>query len=255
MNAMKGLIVKDWKLSFKAMWQNLSVLFIVWLISIGLAMYYNDPLIVTGIGGILLSAHLFYIGVDIAISLHKETKSMQWLHNPNSSLTLLSSKLIVSFITFLISLLITGGLLMLSTSLLEMPIWKQSEELWEIGVLFLAIVFLSMYLGTWWMFIWTMIKCVSIKGAVGSTIQALIGLLGLLIFYLHQLFFKSTIYGKLNELGKLSFPTFEASFENESVSFGVQMGEISLGIIVFYSLIGIGLFLLTAWCMEKKMEM
>ncbi|MFE7061245.1 hypothetical protein ACFVAD_03695 [Sutcliffiella sp. NPDC057660] len=255
MDVMKGLIVKDWKLSFKAMWQNLSVLFIVWLISIGLAMYYNDPLIVTGIGGILLSAHIFYIGVDIAISLHKETKSMQWLHNPNSSLTLLSSKLFVSFITFLFSLLITGGLLLLSTSLLETPIWKQSEELWEIGVLFLAIVFVSLYLGTWLMFIWTMIKCVSIKGAIGSTIQALIGLLGLLIFYLHQLFFKSTVYGKLNELGKLSFPTFEATFENEAVSFGMQMEDTSLGIIAFYALISIGLLLLSAWCMEKKMEM
>ncbi|MGM0836621.1 MAG: hypothetical protein ACQEV7_10710 [Bacillota bacterium] len=252
-----GLFVKDWKLSFKSAWQNVLVILAVWIISIVASIYMGNPYITTAVGILLLVSNLFYISIDICLSLHKETKSMQWLHNPNSVFSLLFSKLVVSFLSFLLSLLASIGLLMLSSIFLDTPIWREKEEVWEVGSLLVNISLTGLYGGVWMLFIWVMMKSVTSRGLLGKVLQVLIALLLLPIISLHVIFHYTPWYERLLSLGTFSTSNIGLNFDagEGALNFGLLMGEFSFALMGVFFLISILLFTFSAFMMEKKMEM
>ena len=257
MGGFQGLLVKDWKLSFKSAWQNVLVILALWVVSIAASIYLGEPYITTAVGILLLASNLFYISIDICLSLHRETKSMQWLHNPHPVFTLLFSKLLVSFLSFLLSLLATIGLLLLSSIFLDIPIWRENEEFWEIGSLLVNISLTGLYGGVWMLFIWVMMKSVTSKGFIGKMMQVLIALLLLPIISLHVFFHYTPWYERLLSLGTFSMPNVWLTFDGGegALNFGLMVGEFSFALVGVHILISILLFTLTAFMMERKMEM
>ncbi|WP_417897106.1 hypothetical protein ABN702_12070 [Bacillus haimaensis] len=255
MMRMKGLLRKDWKLAKKSFLQNVAAIFVAWTFGIGLALYYNEPTIATGIGMFLLLTHLLYIGVGLPILIHQETKSMQWLHNPSPAFALLTSKSLVSLLSLFLSLSFTFILVSLSNTLMETPVWMDGEQWWELAFLFGGITLVSVYLGFWGLFIWVMLVSVRTKSGLGKLSQILIGLSIFPLFHVHQWSDETKLYTHISEIGVLPMPTFGSQFENETITFGMTMGEVSLGLIGFYAMICAVLFFLTASWMEKKMEM
>jgi hypothetical protein len=179
---------------------------------------------------------------------------MLWLHNPNSAFSLLSSKFIVSLATSLISLLFTIGLVLLSGVLLKTRVWM-TEEFGEISIFITGLTIIGIYLGGWMTFILVLMKSIPNKGSFTKAIQVLIGILTWPLIQLHQFFYESFLYRKLLLIGTIPFPTVGTKFENEGFTFGMEMGELSLAIIGFYVFVSFVLFMLSAWFIEKKMEM
>ncbi|WP_078381261.1 hypothetical protein [Sutcliffiella halmapala] len=253
MRVWNGLLQKEWKLSRKGFWQNLAILFVIWMTSIGAALYWKEPELTVGIGVFLISIHLLYIVGDMFVSLNKEAKSMLWLHNPNSAFPLLSSKLIVSITTCLVSLLSTIALVFISSLLFQIPIGME----WKVGEIFIFLIGLflaSIYLGVWFILFWVSFKSAT-KSAMGVAMQVLTVILIWPVFHLHLLFYKSYLYEKLLSIGKIPFLTVGSAFENEVFSFGMEIGEFSLALIGFFGLVSFFLMLFSSWCMNKKMEM
>ncbi|MGD6833649.1 hypothetical protein ACQCT5_15875 [Sutcliffiella halmapala] len=255
MMGMKGLFWKDWKLAKKSFLQNVAAIFVAWTFGIGLAHYYNEPTIATGIGMFLLLTHLLYMGVGLPILIHQETKTMQWLHNPSSAFALLTSKFLVSFLSLFLSLSLMFILVSLSNNILDTPVWMVGEQWWELAYLFAGITLVSVYLGFLGLFIWVLLISVRTKSGLGRLSQILIVLSIFPIFFVHQWSAETQLYTRISEIGKLPMPTFGAQFENDTITLGMTMGEVSLGLISFYAMICAGLILFSAIWMEKKMEM
>ncbi len=251
---MNGLILKEWKLSKKMLWQNFATIMLLWITGFGASLYWKQPEISLGVGILLISTHLFYVAVDISVSLYRDTKSMIWLHNPNSAYALLSSKLLVSLITSLISLVITIGLVFLSGVLLKGEDLMNFEAA-ETSIFIFSIAIIGVYLGFWMTFIFVFIKSVANKGIAGKTIQILIVILTWPVIQLHQYFHDSLMYQKLLMIVVFPFPTIGTKTEEYGFSFGLDIGEFSLGLIGFYGMVCVGLFMLSTWFIEKKMEM
>lgn len=255
MMRMKGLLWKDWKLAKKTFLQNIAVICVAWSLGIGLALYYEESMVATGIGMFLLITHLLYMGVGLPILIHQETKTMHWLHSPSSAFALLSSKFLVSFLTLLLSLSFIFILVSLSNALLETPVWMDGEKWWELAFLFAGITLVSVYLGFWGLFIWVLNVSVRTKSILGKIIQVIIGLSIFPIFHIHQWSAETRLITHISEIGKLPMPTFESQFENDNFTFGMTMGELSIGYLGFYATICAVLFVISALWMEKKMEM
>lgn len=255
MMRMKGLLWKDWKLAKKSFLQNIAVICVAWTLGIGLALYYEEPLVATGIGMFLLFTHLFYMGVGVPILIHQETKTMQWLHSPCSAFALLSSKFLVSIFSLLLSLSFIFILVSLSNTLLETPVWMDGEKWWELAFLFAGITLVSVYLGFWGLFIWVIYVSVRSKSFLGKLSKILIGLSIFPLFHIHQWSAETKLFTHISEIGKLPMPTVGSQFENDTFTFGMTMGEVSIGLLGFYAMICAVLFIISALWMEKKMEM
>jgi len=131
----------------------------------------------------------------------------------------------------------------------------EGEQWWELTFLFTGITLVSVYLGFWGLFIWVILISFRTKSRLGKLSRILIGLSIFPLFHVHHWSAETKLYTHISEIGTLPMPTFGKQIENEAITIGMTMGEVSLGLIGFYAMICAGLFLFSALWMEKKMEM
>lgn len=97
MIAFQGLVRKDFMMARFALMVWIAATFILLAVFYGFAEYINEPLAMVGFIVTSLIIQGFFSACFMYYQLQKEGKTQLWLHNPQSSFTLLLSKLSVTF--------------------------------------------------------------------------------------------------------------------------------------------------------------
>ncbi|MFS1512996.1 hypothetical protein VQL36_11255 [Chengkuizengella sp. SCS-71B] len=203
---------------------------------------------------IAMAIHVLFIGNYILMSLNKEGKQLHlWLHNPQSAIVLLGSKLVNGFIALIVSL----GVLITLTTINLIPFLSELSfylgDLTKLLLYFVVnIIFLSLLIGICFMFFWTIYHV--LKSRIGRWSVLVIIVLINLFIWIFASFESTAIYDQLILWGEynLEFSTLEFINHNDE-EFGEKVSN-HLGENLFDALIGVLFFVVAAWLIEKKVE-
>ena len=245
MRAWTALFKKDFKLTRTAFLIGLvmNVLFVILTIYIGT--FAGDTLYMFIPLAVAVVFHILYIPIIVFISIKAEANQLHlWLHNPQPGSTLLISKIVNGLLMMVISLLMlyamTGLLIIPKFNLIE-AYWTDT---WIAGLLiFPHIIIVSVTAGVWVLFLWSLFQFLKFKIGRWSWI-AVIGAL-ILPGWINVLFQSTKIYSFIAKWGEITyhFPTFSLD--------PIQMfaGEYLYSLILI-----VGVFILTAWIIDNKVE-
>jgi hypothetical protein len=184
--------------------------------------------------------HVLYLPIILFISLKTEANQLHvWLQNPRSAATLLTSKVlngIVMSIVSLVVLYLMAGLLIISRFRLIEAHWTDT---WRAGFfIFIHVIMFSVMLGVWVILLWSFYH--AFKYRIGRwTWLALIGAV-ILPTWIGTLFDKYLMqWGSL----EMNFPTF-----------AIDPIPAYAGEYLYHFIIIIGLFYLSAWFIDRKVE-
>lgn len=154
-----GLMKKEWILQRNWLLYGLITIFGVFLASSLFAYIMGDgnvamiPLVT------VLILQLFYVPLFLLVSLNVEGKSNLWLHTPQSTFQLLSSKLITAFYMHAILTIIVGGVFFIVLNIFQESVGYSPTSnllLLDITLFVLVVTFLSFYFGLYVIFYWTL---------------------------------------------------------------------------------------------------
>ena len=254
MSYYSGLLSKDWKFSMKGQLQSYLFLLLIWTLSVAVSFRLSEPLIAMSIGVTLIVIHILYVPTDMIINLGREQKLKLWLHNPQPSYVLLSSKLFISILNCLLSIVFAVGLYAVVCVLFNVP-FLQGKTLSESFALLWSVIGFGLYLGVWAVFLWS-----QYAASIGKRFEKLritiIGLIAYVIFKLHEGFILSTLFDSMKEIG--SFPVvsigtkvINETNEYQEISMGVSMSEFSLALVALFLAVSLFVFLLSVRNMKK----
>ncbi|WP_219836200.1 hypothetical protein [Paenibacillus sp. R14(2021)] len=234
---------KDFRLTrtffFVGLVINLLILLVALLVAGGETLYPFIPLLAA------IVLHVLYLPILLLISLKTEAGQLHlWLHNPRSAVSLLISKIlngIVMTVGSLVVLYAMAGMLIISRFRLIEAHWTDT---WRAGLLiFIHVIMLSVMIGVWVIFLWSLYH--ALKYRIGRlTWLALIGAV-ILPAWIGALFDSTNVYKHLMQWGSLemNFPTF-----------AIDPIPAYAGEYLYHFIIIIGLFYLSAWIIDKKVE-
>lgn len=249
-----GLLRKDWMLSQTWFLRNLLVVFGIWLVSIAIGQYFNELEIPFYALGFIVSLHVFYPLWHILTSLSYEAKTQVWLHNPNSMVLLIGSKLIMAVVSALLSILLStllyGISILLFKNLLEMGF---SDFVNVTTGVWLA----SIYIGVWAIFYWSIYCTLIMKMKNKVIVSIIVAVLAYATMIPHTLFSSSALYTTLLEFGPIPINLYQSIFTNneDEILYEFALNNASIGLLVFYGGIALLLFLVSARLVNKKVEL
>jgi hypothetical protein len=258
MSKWNGLLRKEFHISKTGILVNIALVIAAHLIAYGFSLKYNDPLIMFIPAIVIVALHIFYLTVFMYLSLQTEAKHLHlWLHTSHSASSLLLAKLLTGMVGFLFSFSISGmfayiGLLKLRGIYLSEETWETMLVLKSGLVAGISIALFSIYLAVWLVFYWTIYQV--LKRFMTRFRVLVIVITSLIITWLGKLFQKTVLYEKLTNWGFFNI-TFIKSIVVENKHVMVEhVREIPVGIFVYYTLIVIGIFTLSAWLIDRKVE-
>lgn len=261
MSAWSGLLKKEFHLSRARYLIGLIVVALIFGFGYVTSIRIDEPGVMIGFSAMVIAFHLFYLPLHVFTSLNMEGKNLQlWLHNPQSGKELLSAKLVVSTIAMMVSLAISVTIAFI---LLNLTVFKEqsiSDLLAQINLdvsfIFAAgsltlshLIAFSIQLTVWIMFLWTAFQLC--KSRIGRwSWLVLVGLIFIPTAILTE-FQETPFFAWITNWGKINITFLEELHWNvgESGMFDVYIGD-----YVFHLLITAGLFFLSAWLIDKKVE-
>lgn len=240
-----ALFKKDFRLTrtvfFVGLVINFLILFLTLFVDVntGDNLYLFIPLVVA------IVFHVLYLPILLFISLKSEANQLHlWLHNPQSAAALLLSKVLNGIVMMVISLVVlyamAGSLINSRFSLIE-AYWTDT---WMAGLLiFPHILVISLTIGIWVILLWSLYH--ALKYRIGRwTWLVLLGTV-ILPSLISDLIDSSKIYKQLTQWGSLemNFPTFSID------PIPAYAGE-----YLYHFIVLIGLFYLSAWIIDRKVE-
>jgi hypothetical protein len=194
---------------------------------------------------IVAAIHVIYVPFIVFIGLKLEGNHLSlWLNNPQPAYKLLLSKIANGLMMTLISLALlytlSGLLIVPKFSLIE-PYWT---DMWRVGLfIFPQIIWISIGLSVWVMILWALYQYLKLK--IGRWSWALVAGTIILSGEIDTLLKTSKLYQLVTEWGGITynFPT-------------ILSGPIQtyVGGYVYDFIIIVGLFILTAWLVDNKVE-
>ncbi len=189
--------------------------------------------------------HVLYLPTLLFISLKTEADQLHlWLHNPRSAATLLISKIwngVVMTVISLAVLYLMAGLLLISSFHLIEAYWTDTLKA---GLLiFVHVIMLSVIIGVWVILLWSLYH--ALKYRIGRwTWLALIGAV-ILPTWIGAIFDSTNLYKHLMQWGSLemNFPTF-----------AIDPIPAYAGEYLYHFIIVIGLFYVSSWVIDRKVE-
>jgi hypothetical protein len=248
MRAWAALFKKDFKLIRTVFFVGLVINLLVAMLTIYLGMKAENALLtfIPLVAAVVF--HVFYVPINVFISLKTEDKQLHlWLHNPQPASTLLISKLVNGLVMIIISLLmlsVMSGLLMMipKFSLMEAD-WTDT---WASGLLILPhIILISIMIGVLVMFLWALYHFLKYK--IGR--WSLLVVIGTVIVsgWIVALFESTELYMLLTQWGSMEIHFNFSTFSLDPIQ--VYRGEYFYNFILM-----IGLFFLSAWIIDNKVE-
>lgn len=240
-----ALFKKDFRLTrtvfFIGLVINFLILFLTLFVDVntGDNLYLFIPLVIA------IVFHVLYLPILLFISLKSEANQLHlWLHNPQSAAALLLSKVLNGIVMMVISLVVlyamAGSLINSRFSLIE-AYWTDT---WMAGLLiFPHILVISITIGIWVILLWSLYH--ALKYRIGRwTWLVLLGAV-ILPSLISDLIDSTKIYKQLTQWGSLemNFPTFSID------PIPAYAGE-----YLYHFIVLIGLFYLSAWIIDRKVE-
>lgn len=238
-----ALFKKDFRLTRTFFLVGLVINFLILLLALFVAGGDNLYLFIPLLAAIVF--HVFYLPIMLFTSLRTEAGQLHlWLHNPQSASTLLLSKIVNGIVMAVVSLIVLysmAGMLIISRFRLIEAHWTDT---WMAGMLiFLHVIMISVLIGVWVILLWSLYH--ALKYRIGRwTWLALLGAV-ILPSWIGALFNSSDLYKLLTQWGSLemNFPTFPID------PIPAYAGE-----YLYYFIIIIGLFYLSSWIIDRKVE-
>lgn len=269
MNAWLTLLQKEFRMTRNSAILSLAIIFIggLWLV---FQSYSRGTVLVFAPAAVLLVVLLFYPAMYILKSLAWEWKVTPhlWLHCPQPAWMLLMAKLAVAMLQMLAIIIITAGMLLLGITINPNPeqlagISTSSLLPFVLEIGSYAAVFTvaaSIYIGAW-------ATLISVANALaGNLLGRFRWLAGIAVFTaataglgkLHETGFYELIthWGPLN-IRLLSLPKISGDLKTHiAANYDAHMyiGQFYAGEMLFYFLLTVGLYALSAWLIDHKVE-
>ncbi|MCM3616635.1 hypothetical protein M3936_03465 [Sutcliffiella horikoshii] len=158
-NVFKGLLRKEWLLLRNTFLLLICSMLFIWVVGFGWSLLTGNADILLLFTTMIIVAHVLYVTWIVGAGLNMEEKSQLWLHNPNSTMTLLGSKLFTGIYLQIISILVALLLLVITVNLSVMEMIGQFElETLTIQMVFsvvIQVVVSGLELGMYYMFFWS----------------------------------------------------------------------------------------------------
>ena len=247
-----GLLRKEWTMSKAKLYHSLMVVVGLWIVSIGLAIYFSEAEITFAVLSLIIGAHFVAMPSYLITNLVTESKSHLWLHNPNSMFVLLGSKLMMAFFFTCTTIILTTGLFLFNFQLFGDELQRSMMDIIKfIG----GIVLNSVYFSVWALFVWACIQCFTQKGleSLRNNISFTLLIVGLLVAHVYlstTTFFQDYLVSFIPS----PFTTFNVLYSNDEEGILLQAGtmNISLGIIIFFGFVCLVVYYATCWLLENK---
>lgn len=258
MNAWLSLLQKEYRMTRNSALLSLAILFIGGLWLVYMSYRYNIGIIFAP-AAILLVILLFYPAIYILKSLAWEWKVTPhlWLHCPQPAWMLLMAKLAIAMLQMLAIIIIVAGMLLLGISINPHP-----EQLAGISISSLlpfvleagtyAAVFTiaaSIYIGAW-------ATLISVANALaGNLLGRFRWLAGIAVFAVATVGFgqlqQTWVYKQITHWGAINIGMHNLPLVPRT---HINATQIFAGDILFYFLLTVGLFALSAWLIDHKVE-
>ncbi|MFD0695753.1 hypothetical protein ACFQZT_16840 [Paenibacillus sp. GCM10027628] len=234
-----AIVKKDLRLSTSVLFAGLVINVISIVIAGLVGQYLFIPLLAAA------GFHVFYLPIALFASLRTEASQLHvWLHNPRPAVSLLLSKLTSGLVTMLASLAVLysmAGILLRAKFRLMEEYWTDT---WSAGwLIFLHAILISVAIGVWVILLWSLYH--ALKHRIGRL--AWVVLIGtvLLSSWIDDIITSSSLYKLVTQWGgmEIYFPTFSVD------PFPLYLGEYFYNLIVV-----IGLFYLSSWIVDRKVE-
>ena len=257
MSAFQGLLKKDFAMSKG--WFLFWIIFIsiFLLLPLALESYFKTPLSFLPVAVfLLLLFHAFFLPGMVLSMLRLEGKTQLWLFNPQSSKALLLSKLAVGLFYQ-----VTAQVFLTAVGLVIYQFYKQqlhieSSDLFAGTIVFNAgLLLFSLYVSCWALFYWTVFhslkKFPAIKNWRWLVLVLLFFLYNAICILLARLeFFKEMIYKwTIPVLAGLNF-----RYEQDGWDIYLHAADIPVLGLLLYAVLAAGLFLISCWLLDRKVE-
>ncbi len=256
-----GLLKKEFYLSKTNVLIALVGLLVAIIASFIIAQKMDEPAVMFGISLVILGLHIFNLAIYMLNSLQVESRQMHlWLHNPQPAAKLLIAKLANGFGAFLLSLSVSilfaiyAGNQSLDYYDIVILDWSAVSQV--MGTIIFYLVNIAIHFAIWVIFYWAIHQV--IKGYIGKFSIVLTILLFFFVQWGFAWITETKLYYLITGWGKMPVRFEQSTFLSMfSVPPDVINGEIQLlffGEYLFYVLLSIGLFFLSCWLIDRKVE-
>jgi hypothetical protein len=245
MRAWAGLFKKDFKLTRTVFFIGLVFNFLFLLLALYVGTKVDNKLLMFIPLLIAVVFHVLYFPIMVFISLKTEANQLHlWLHNPQSGAKLILSKVLNGIIMTVVSLVV----LYVMTGLLIIPNFSFVEaywpDAWVAGMLaFLHIIIVTVAIGVWVIFLWTTYQFFKCRIGRWSWL-ALLGTF-IIIAAACAIFESTNLYALITEWGSL---------EMNFTTFPMDPIQAYAGQYLYNFIFFLGLFYVSTWMIDKKVE-
>ncbi|MGO4498409.1 hypothetical protein AB4114_21255 [Paenibacillus sp. 2RAB27] len=245
MRVYKALFLKDFRLIRSVFLIGLVMNALIIILTLYLGMIAENTLFIFLPLVAAVIFHVLYMPITLLISLKTEANQLHlWLHNQRPASILMLSKLGNSLIMNVISLL----MLYLMSGLLIIPKFRLIEKYWTdtwySGLLiFLHTIMISILIGIWVILLWALYYY--LKNKIGRYSWFFLIAAVIVPSWMNTLFENTALYRVLTKWGGITY---------HFPSFAISPIQTYAGEYVYNFLIIIGLFALTAWIIDNKIE-
>lgn len=242
MRQWSAMFIKDFKLTRTMFFIGLIINVLIAMLT--LYMERADTLLMFVPLAIAAAIHVIYVPLIVFVGLTLEGNLHLWLKNPQSAIKLLLSKIINGLVMAVISLALlyvfTRLLIIPKFSLIE-PYWKDA---WRMGwFIFPHVIWISIELSVWVMALWALYQYFKLK--FGRWSWAAVAGAAVLSEAINALIKSSAPYRHVMDWGRITYK-FPAILSTPIQTYA--------GGYVYDLIIIVGLFILTAWLVDNKVE-
>lgn len=257
MSAFQGLLKKDFDIS--KLWFLLWLIFLAvfLIIPFALEVYFHAPLSFLPVAVILLfGSHIFFLPGMLLSMLRLEGKTQLWLYNPQDSKLLFLSKIAVSLVYQLIAQVFLTGVSLIIYQFCKDQIFIEAADLLNGSMLLnIGLLLIGLYVSCWAMFYWTVYHSLGKFPAIKNWRWLVI----LFIFFLFNTI--STLLARIEFLKEIvhkwTMPVvLGTNFNYKQGGWEIKLNATDIPVmgLIIYVILALGLFLISCWLLDRKVE-
>lgn len=217
---------------------------------------------VTGVAMGATGLLVFYLIYYLMYSLQAEQKKLHlWLHHTLPGYALILAKVAAALLSLIVTMLITGSTLLISMAqagiIGDFFTWGDTVKL--SAFFSMHIILIALQFAVWFVFYWMIYLLLTRR--LNTFFSFLLTFLFFIIVNgIYGKFSETRLYSVLTNWGEINISgimqSFHFSFMAEDPNFMSEMGQITLffGSYFFQGIVVIGLFILSAWLLDRKVE-
>ncbi|WP_042462141.1 hypothetical protein [Neobacillus dielmonensis] len=257
MSAFQGLVKKDFAISKVWFFSWIILISLILCLPMALEIYLHSPLsFLPMVVVLVLLFHAVFLPCMLLSMLRLEGKTQLWLYNPQSSRSLLLSKLTVSLVYQVVAQIYLTAVGLVIYHFYKNEIHIESSDLFDGAVIANAgLLLFSLYVSCWALLYWTIFHSLNKFPAIKNWRWLVI----LLLFFVYNAI--STFFGKIEPLKefvhKWTIPVLagvHTSYKQDGWEIRLNAMDIPVLGILLYALIAIVLFLISCWLLDRKVE-